>query len=255
MFVACASALSMEMTSATTQPSAVRRVCQTTGCPVSLRENGHRHCCAECRRTFGARHSRRCRDLQRRERASIQDAPSPTGNRLFPCCTSGCARVTTGTYLHCCSYCAESRGTLHSVRCQNRRGVTYPTGTTGPAEAATPWSTAATSVAGAGAEAATVLTAWNTTWPAPMAVTDARTNVENADDENDGDGRSTREEAGHPASARTSRWSAGHPLPNPTSPTTSEQKGASEAKEASSAVQPVKPVQGPKPMIDLEDMD
>ena len=101
-------------------------LCQTRGCHVRYIANGHRHCCAECRRTMGARHSGRCREGQRSSRASTYGATAILGNRFFPCCTSGCARVTTGTFLYCCSRCADSAGALHSVRCQHRRGVDYP---------------------------------------------------------------------------------------------------------------------------------
>ena len=249
---ACASALSLEMMSATAQQTAVRRICQTRGCHVSFRENGHRHCCAECKRTFGARHSGRCRDVQRRDRASVHEAPAAVANRFFPCCTSGCARVTTGTYLYCCSYCADSGGTLHSVRCQNRRGVTYPAGTTGATGATgatVPPATTATSVAGTGA--LVVPTAWNTAWPAPIAMTDAGEAADRGDDGDDGDGRATLDEAGDRVSARASRWSSRHPLPNPVSAMASEHRGTSEASEVSS-VQPVKPVQDLQPVIDLE---
>ena len=252
---ACASALSLEMMSANAPNTAVRRICQTRGCHVSFRENGHRHCCAECKRTFGARHSGRCRDVQRRDRASVHEAPAAVGKRFFPCCTSGCARVTTGTYLYCCSYCADSGGTLHSVRCQNRRGVTYPAGTTGVTGTMLPSATSVTSMAGAGAGTMLVPTAWNTAWPAPMSMTDAGDTADHANAGDDGDGRAAQAAASDRVSARASRWSSRHPLQYPASAVTSEQCGASEMSEASSSVQPVKPVQDLTSVIDLEEMD
>ena len=151
-------------------------LCQTRGCHVRYIANGHRHCCAECRRTMGARHSGRCREGQRSSRASTYGATAILGNRFFPCCTSGCARVTTGTFLYCCSRCADSAGALHSARCQHRRGVAYPTapnfaGTVG----AVP--TGGYGTAGNGEDAAEgqmvalgMPAAWTTTW-SPEAVT------------------------------------------------------------------------------------
>ena len=269
-------AISLEMMKTTARLTGAHRICQTAECHVRLRENGHRHCCTERKRTFGARHSGRCRDLQRRNRTT---EPTEVGNRLFPCCTSRCARTTTGTYLHCCSYCANSGGVLHSVRCQNRRGVTYPTGTAGAAEAMIPLTTAATTVAGAGSEAPIELTAWNTAWPAPMATTEAKTNAENAkapidltawttvwpapmattdaktiaekaNDASDSHGGATRVKDADRLPGKVSRWSSRHRQANPTRAMPSEQAGASEATKASSKL-----VQDLQPVIDLEEMD
>ena len=93
-------------------------MCATRDCGLHFQSAGHIHCCADCRRTRGQVHSRRCRRNQRAERAAQLGDASGFGNTFFVCGTLRCYRLTSGLHLHCCSDCAGSFGRRHTQRCQ-----------------------------------------------------------------------------------------------------------------------------------------
>ena len=73
------------------------RTCATQGCNVRFPNDGHRHCCAICRRTKGGGHSHRCRQEQRAMREDLLATSAVDGSRLFPCFLVGCHRLSSGT--------------------------------------------------------------------------------------------------------------------------------------------------------------
>ena len=88
--------------------------CDTRGCGLRFLANGHRNCCRPCRTTAGRRHSRRCFDTQRRLRNLIgRDVRC----RESECYTAGCNRTAGLGFSCCCSACFDSRGRLHTRRC------------------------------------------------------------------------------------------------------------------------------------------
>ena len=96
------------------------RVCRTPGCALRFEDNGHKHCCRQCRLT-GAGHSRRCQ--------RVQQSFLPAGLGHTICRAPGCKRQTNPGYHHCCSRCAGSGGTMHTRRCHGGVMV-YPQPTT-----------------------------------------------------------------------------------------------------------------------------
>ena len=100
--------------------------CLSRGCRVRFVGNGHRHCCGECKRTYGARHSRRCLRQQRLDRLETLEHSVASNTSFFSCATLGCNRVTSGTFLFCCSTCDGTGGMQHTVRCQHRRRDSIP---------------------------------------------------------------------------------------------------------------------------------
>ena len=97
--------------------------CCTPSCRLRYAANGHRHCCKACRVTCGRDHTRRCLQMQRRLRNIYQDEMRYTESE---CYTTQCNRIAGVGFSCCCSTCFESRGQVHSRRCQSR---TYYQGT------------------------------------------------------------------------------------------------------------------------------
>ena len=107
--------------------------CAVDGCGRVFLSEYHRHCCSECVRSQGERHTRRCdQHQQRRAQHYAQDAPA-TNTWQAPSCLSVCAtpacRRTTGLHHRtCCSKCAPTLGHRHSRRC-NRLCMSSSTAT------------------------------------------------------------------------------------------------------------------------------
>ena len=87
------------------------------GCRVRFVDNGHRHYCAECKRTLGAHHAGRCLRQQQVDRLAALESSADNNTRFFSCATQGCPRRTSGTFLLCCSTCDGTRGAQHTVLC------------------------------------------------------------------------------------------------------------------------------------------
>ena len=107
------------------------RNCDTQGCLVRFYSAGHRHCCADCRRSGGGSHSRRCRREQRARREELLVSQTVEAGTPFPCVLVGCYRLSSGMHLYCCSSCYPSAGARHTVRCQ-RRGQPWQQPAPGP---------------------------------------------------------------------------------------------------------------------------
>ena len=67
------------------------RVCRTPGCALRFEDNGHKHCCRQCRLT-GTGHSRRCQ--------RVQQSFLPAGLGHTICRAPGCKRQTNPGYHH-----------------------------------------------------------------------------------------------------------------------------------------------------------